>query len=300
MRITLTLSIIFCATLTALSQTFNYFENNPMWKQSSSCGSDHPCIVKDDFVYYLKGDSTIDNFTYKKVFKRGVFSHQWYDEGPAPESCKDRYTFNQFHALVRQEDQKVYLWDINQPKDRMIYNFGLKLGDTLPQTLIQNQTNLVVSNIDSILVETEYRKRFHVNNSNFLIEGIGNSRGFLEHFESMCERLQCYSINEKTYFTAEGELPCNWTVSTSPITYQKRLKPFPNPAQNELFLENFKETQSIKELTLITVDGKQKTPQFISDQNKVTIKLTDLKPGIYFLEISTIDGKRFYSKFTKE
>lgn len=84
------------------------------------------------------------------------------------------------------------------------------------------------------------------------------------------------------------------------INYLRRLKPFPNPAQNELFLENFKEAQSIQTLTVNTIDGKQLLPQFIADQNKVTIKLMDIKPGIYFLEINTITGKRFYSKFIKE
>ena len=119
MKLLLTILLIF-TTLLLSAQTPDYFSDNPKWRQRSSCAIPYPCIEDQEFVYYLNGDSIVDNFTYKKVYKRGELTRYPLAEPPSP--CFGSWTFDQFHTLLRQDEKRIYIRTIEEDLHYTILN----------------------------------------------------------------------------------------------------------------------------------------------------------------------------------
>ena len=109
MKVLLTL-LITISVLVVSAQTPDYFTDNPKWRLSSQCAIPYPCIENQEYVYYVNGDSTIEGLTYKKIYKRGTLQQTPMGEVD-PGTCNLSMTFNQFHALLRQEEKKIFIYD---------------------------------------------------------------------------------------------------------------------------------------------------------------------------------------------
>jgi len=299
---TLTLILSFLA-YNLMAQIPNYFENNPEWRQSSGCADGLPCVENQDYVYYINGDSTVDGLTYKKVFKHGVLSHQWFDSPPVPEYCDTSWTFNIFDCLLRQEEYKIYIRKWGDP-EALLYDFDLNVGDTLPITWNQWIEDIVVTSIDSISVGDSYRKIFNLSDQSSpqLIEGIGHEGGFLEPFPPILECghfLLCYALNETTYYPNYDD-PCDLTVSIKPKSKISSIKAYPNPAKNTLTIE-FDNPAIIKSAIAININGQSfELPIKQTNKNSVTTDLSHLSKGLYMIQLSTKEKSTLKLKVLKE
>ncbi len=111
------------------------------------------------FVFKLSGDTIFNDKTYKKMYKNDVFQYG-----------------------VRQEGQKVYWAFSGNHAEELVYDFGLKKGDTF----VYKEFKSYVLDVDTINVEgIEYRRLKMYNifeneeinedteHSHYWIEGIG-------------------------------------------------------------------------------------------------------------------------------
>lgn len=284
---TFTTLFFFSLAISLSAQVPNYFENNPEWRQRSDCRTGD-CIDSENYVYYLDGDSVVEDLTYKKVYRHGLLTHLWYSDPPIPDWCTGSSTFNQFHALIRQEEARVYIRIWNEP-EALLYDFNLKVGDTLPITWNQWNEDIVVVSIDSLQVGNSYRKVFNLTqqSSPQLIEGIGHEGGFLEPFPPILEcghNLFCYALNDTTYYPNYND-PCDLTVNIQPIKSQETIKYYPNPVTNNLTIEhNFSE--NFEQVVAYNTSGRKKVLVFKENaENRINIDFVPLGKGLYVVQL---------------
>lgn len=292
--------VLLLATLSAASQIPDYFASDPAWRLTSACQAGLPCIENTGYVYYIKGDSTIGNLTYQKLFKRGKSEFTWNASPPIPPSCTGSHVFNHFEALIRQDKRKVYVRD-NQGTDTLLYDFDLQIGDSLPVTW-NNQNikgSIIVSGIDSILAGTDYRRIFQLsgNSSSTLVEGIGHNNGLLEPFPPILEcgyNLECFALGDTVYFPNKGT-PCDFTVSIPPAPPGSAgLHVFPNPARDHFTVQL---SEAVKDPQVFAFDaiGRQTLLQASNiGRAELQMQIADLAKGIFLIRIISRAGVPLY------
>ncbi len=73
----------------------------------------------------------------------------------------------------------------------------------------------------------------------------------------------------------------------------------PNPAKNELFLISKNTTGNLK-VKIFNIEGKLLSAQNLEFENQTSINVSNLKSGIYFLNIEDENGNKTIKKFIKE
>lgn len=125
-----------------------------------------------DYTYTLQGDTTIHEKVCKKLYSKN----------------KDRHGTTKYECGLFQEGKVIYKFDNQKEEATMLYDFGLKKGDSF------EKGNIQVLSIDTIEIEGQkFRCLFFVNTEEsynlqgggFWVEGIGNSRDLL--FEDPCQ-----------------------------------------------------------------------------------------------------------------
>jgi hypothetical protein len=157
----------------------------------------NPC----DYVFDLFGaDTTMDNLNYHKLYEGSI------GFGPGGPF----YSPPIFTAIYVRDDtanKKVFIRFAGVSWELLLYDFGLNVGDTLPDAWLSSKAaGVIVTAIDSILLEDNtYRRRLKLNSVGYvsvtdslsLIEGIGYTGGLLrpilpEHFEGG-SHLACFN-----------------------------------------------------------------------------------------------------------
>ncbi len=142
------------------------------WNKSSSSFSTS-CYCS----YYYDGDTIVNNLLYSKLYSNCLC----YDFITHKYDGSDHF----LQGMIREEGKKVYIYRDN--KERLIYDFNLSVGDTLPDSdysqgsiFSSPERRFIVQKIDSVkLLDGKFRKRFicnHPNTSGFdneIIEGVG-------------------------------------------------------------------------------------------------------------------------------
>lgn len=302
MRTIITLSFLILACSTQ-AQVPDYFANNPQWRQNWTFGYYWPCLHIHNYVYYLNGDSIVGNYSYKKVFKRGKVDYQW-NAAPPSDMCDTSWLFNDFYTLIRQDNQEVYLCDLNGV-DTLLYDFDLAVGDTLPITWNQWMDDIVVTTIDSILVGNSYRNIFNLTEvgptSNILIEGIGFDGGLLEMFPfpEFPSFLLCFVLNDTTYYPSYG-YPCDLTVDVPVFSNEKEFKWYPNPVINKLTIEFFNPS-IIDRIIAFNTGGQEIYLRFEqTNPNKVVVDFLDMRKGLYTLQLNIRNSTSLKLKVIKD
>ncbi|OYT13167.1 MAG: hypothetical protein B6I19_06585 [Bacteroidetes bacterium 4572_114] len=294
--LTLALLILACSTQ---AQIPDYFAGNPEWRQELTWGGAMPCLEIDNYVYYLNGDSVVDGYIYKKVYKRGEHDHSWMGDPPAPDYCTGSSFYNYFYGLVRQDSLKVYIREGNN--DYLLYDFDLSVGDTLPETYFLMENNVVVSSIDSILVGGSYRKIFNLENSIYpypldLIEGIGFNQGFLDEVPDWYPaQLLCFVLDDTTYYPSYGE-PCDLMIVdiSNPEVQYPGLKIFPNPSAGNISIKFNSGPNTMVNVKVSDISGRNLRDEIWAIDQGMNVKSLDLgsfDKGVYFISIIGKDNE---------
>ncbi|MGP8214038.1 MAG: hypothetical protein ACLQQ4_00605 [Bacteroidia bacterium] len=168
--------------LTASAQVNVYHpfpDSNAYWKENSGSSAIPPGYC-DCYGYKLSGDTVINGIVYHKLYSvGGIYSSN-------ASLCGVEGTvshYSNFYGALREDSAKhIYLCCTTGlgAKDSLLYDFNLKVGDTLKQ-YNSNATINYVSSIDSILIDGNYRKQFIIGGGyNSIIEGIGSMQGLVE------------------------------------------------------------------------------------------------------------------------
>ena len=263
-----------------------YFNDEPIWKLSSSCSAPYPCLLNSEYIYYIHHDTLIFGESYKSIFKKSFNTYQWMGSPPI-QSCQGSYLENIFVAHIREQGKKVFIRI--DTSEYLLYNFNLSVGDTLPLSYNNIFDNITISSLDSINVNGVFLRKFELNggSSSFLIEGIGHEFGFLEPFPPILEcgfQLDCYQRNGLTYFPTLNQ-NCQYNVNL----HENKVSEFSiNRGVNSVFITT--KRNGVKELVVREISGKT-IMESTFNGNNFELNLVRLNKGIYIISIDNISKK---------
>lgn len=258
------------------------------WSSSLFCW---PPGTYSKYQYTIDTDTIIGITTYKKIYKSGM-----------QDMCGTAGNYFYNYAGGMREDtinKKVYFICPNYLTDTLLYDFAVNIGDTIhtvwctfggPNGYTQN---VIVSTIDSVLVGSNYHKRFNTNNFFAFIEGIGNSTGLLEPIDigqNDSWQLTCFTHITDIYPSTSTSCQL---ISVGLIEQEKdesyNLLIYPNPFSLETI---FKSDKNIKNATLTIYNAFGQEMKIVKNISGQTIKLQrdNLQNGIYFIRV-TQDNK---------
>lgn len=279
------------------SQAYIYHpmpDTNAVWKfQLQDLCSSAPIVVcYNDYQYRVNGDTIISSTTYTKVYKEGL----WLD---CSQYCSSTPTFYSIYMGGMRNDtlnKRVYFR--NGSGEILLYNFNLNIGDTT-----MNCSGSITA-IDSVLVGSNFRKRFTTSNSDVIIEGVGSvaSGGFSDLLQPYCGTtlspnifFTCFTDGLHSYPSSSSCTPIVSSVNNLSLL-KNGIFVSPNPIQNEGLIKLSNESSIIKSLDIMSCAGNiVKTYQSVST-NKFKIFRDDLKPGLYIIKIRTMQGEIFLTK----
>ncbi len=232
---------------------------------------------------------SVNNVKYIKVKKSGTLPYRLGDI-----------------IALREIDKKKYIRFKSSDKDTLLYDFNLKIGDTLAgKVFVLNQ--FIVAKIDTISLNGSIRKRYglsYLMNSPgsigpYLIEGIGCTCGFIPYplIHEYSGALGCHSVNDKRlYGGSEGK--CLLLSNKNPQIELAKIKISPNPVidmaqidiPNDVAVDNIKVYDYLGRLIYTTT----------INQNSVTISAKDYATGMYFVHIYNKQTLVGISKFVVE
>ncbi len=289
------ISVFILISLKSYSQGNEYFDNNPVWLINSVCGVPAPCIENENYNYYVTGDTVVNSFTYKKIFRKGEGSISWLSPPPVAPGCiagNYSYTTTTVQYFVRSSGKQMYLIPLPDTAEVLLYDFDLQVGDTLPLTYNNSQNDISVASIDSIYTPYGYRKKFLLSpNSSwttFLLEGIGHERGFVEYVSTPFDcgfTLNCFSLNDTAYFPVLGPT-CELVLNTPPTIAEAELSLVPNPFSDETVLHLGAVVGDV-DLLLFDVTGKIVWQTHAEQVDQIEINRKELSSGVYFYKLSS-------------
>lgn len=207
---------------------------------------------------YIDGVTTIDSLEYYIVYCSGYSTFNW---GPPT------YFSHSLHGYLREQNNKWYTYIISENQDALLFDFNLEVNDTVYSafTWVDNEEPVIVTAVDSIMVEGEYKKRMQLNfeegsGAEYIIEDIGATSGLFENmwFFEWGSELVCFAKEGNSLWGSSTE-ECDLAVNIN--ENQGNTQPcsvFPNPA---------------KDFTMLAIP---------SGLKNVTFKLIDLVGGIVY------------------
>ncbi|MEA4957657.1 MAG: hypothetical protein VB038_08010, partial [Methanobrevibacter sp.] len=193
--------------------------------------------IPTSYYILLKGDTTIDSKHYKKVWTNNDLSIT--DE-------------MEFHALIREENQKTYVRYYHSGLDsilgeNLLYDFSLSNGDTFNLNIYEQVFSFNVS-VDSIQINNEIRKRI-ILSGNFIpnmtwVEKIGCLEAGLL-YESLfglgvIEKLLCYYYNDNVLYSNPEFNYCNIVGINYPRKEENQIKVYPTLIDKEVNISSEK------------------------------------------------------------
>ena len=298
-----------------VAQNYHPFpDSSAIWRIETTVSSDpDPTFVFHHSVF-ISGDTLINGNTYHNLYKSNI---------TASDTLASNYV-----GAIREINKKVHLhldslaayniantfFFCNGPdtsvlnKDLLLYDFNVTIGDTILYDYLDS-IKIEITSIDSILIQNQYRKRYHYNflwtgnypycngllwSYNYYIESIGSPLGVFGHlgmyFENHSELL-CFEDTEIAY---PDSLACYNAVGINDATMKENsvaVYPNPNNGSFEMVLDTpFQEAK----LTIFDITGKVIVEQKIT-QNNTQLNLLSHPKGMYFYQVLT-DGKQVTGK----
>ena len=291
--------------LSFFSDAQNYLHPGSQWRiNATGLSMSGPCYFTEQYVCEITGDSVIGGQTYQKIYCHGLKT-----EGPTmpdPNSnCAPPTTFNRLYALVRQDGLKLYIYDLSEEK--LLYDFDLQVGDTLPLSYNNYDNQVTVDSITTIQIGNEVRKVFHFTQQNQayqinkIIEGVGHNWGFIgimQPFEFFELNLEGYAINDTVYYPYP-DAPCGLDVGLPELPETVQLNAYPNPANAAIVIETGT-LNSIRKCDVFDVYGnKCSVERKEMEAGSILLDLSAVSPGIYIVSLVDSDGKSGVARIIK-
>jgi len=246
----------------------------------------------DTSVHYISrtsliGDTVINAVNYNKLYSSFVhndpylgFDSSW------------KYT-----GGIREDiTKKIYFLDSDSINEMLIYDFSKNIGDTIPSS--KNFAPLIIENIDSILINNQYRKRFLLDSLgySFIIEGIGYNGGLFGLFTTAwifswtLPDLVCFIQGGNILYHNPNYNSCFRVITTiDDKEYKHAFKLIPNPSNGLVKLEIENTTNETLKIEIINVSGQQVYRKQYSNTIHKQIDLSGLPKGIYFVKMQGKD-----------
>ena len=302
--LSLVLLIVILPLLAVSQQNYPLIKDGGVWREARAAVNTPPdpwWIHKHQ--YLMEGDTVFNNINYKKIYSC--------DYSPAINN-------KSFFGGIRQDSlNKVFIYldtgsviesafSLQPLTEYLLYDFSLNVGDTF-NVVNSRDSILVLSSVDSVLINNNYRKRWHFGGDRTWLEGIGSVGGLffpLQYCFEEDQMLTCYEdsiINWLNPELAQNGIDC-FSVGIKPIDTQVELsKAYPNPCLDFItidFNQNIARNTSVEIYNLLG----QFIKSFALPANfkKANIDVSSLKRGVYIYKVLTVDGIINTGKFIKE
>lgn len=243
--------------------------------------------------YAIHGDTTINEVEYKKL------------------CLESGDTINPKIKAVgglREENKKVYyngrtLLAGTDGKEYLLYDFTKQIGDTIKHNP-QGWFFSVIFDIDSVLIDGAYRKRYEVDNHwyyhnpDYIIEGIGSVKnGLLGHISDITTcgthywEFICFKENGEVKYLNPSFNKCfpgNLLMGANLTKADSQIRIYPNPTNQNLHIEN--NTNGNLSVKIIDINGRTIVEQQLNEI-KTIIKL-NVQAGIYNVLITNKNGQK--------
>lgn len=310
MKLTLSILLLSFTSHFVFSQAQipNYLENGMQWSQHTQDHHNFPTTVTNyNYVYFIQDDTLINSVLYKKLYIRGSYNIQNIYHKPAGDYPNQDQYFHKLSTVIRQDGRKIFMRiGKNQNtifSDTLIYDFNLAKGDTLADTKNQSPFFKIITDEDSVLIGSEYRKRFIVKEivsqegdfyNHYLIEGIGSNNGFLNgYFDNIFSSyittsLYCFGINNQSLYQFNSGY-CDFNVGLKENNSNELFSYFPNPFENEVTLL-VPDANAVKTIEVFDIIGNKIESNFSIKSNEISINMIEIESGIYTIRLISKDS----------
>jgi hypothetical protein len=313
-KLLLLISILFSFYVNAQTSVYHPFpDSNATWCCQKGyttgcclCGTPE---YQYRVTYQLNGHVSINNILYNRLLKYEILDTLC----PTPGRSIDTTTI-----YIRQDTslKKVWMYEAATNSDTILFDFNLQIGDTLDATkeFWAGYSHLadfwIVTSIDSILINGQYRKRFNYTPSfdstctSSMIEGIGSNHGLMyapsNCFEYGATLHKFFQDNQLQYGDSSPVwFACHdFTLNISEPTNNFFANIFPNPFDLNARLQ-MNGTFQNAELKIYNSLGQQIRQQSIINKSTL-INRDNLNNGIYFFQVTTSNGQMAIGKFLIE
>jgi hypothetical protein len=277
MKKKLAFSITFIVIQTMVCFSQHLVQEGKLWSNTSigtSGGSEH-----QSYWVKFQADTLINDLEYKKVMQSDDSLHSnWYVKG-----------------FIREDvtSQKVYLYDVYNQVDILLYDFSLETGDSIlagdgesyakVDTVIYKPFGNSTDTLKQICFDSGCNTRW--------IEGIGSLWGVMEGLNAFfitgeISKLVCYYDNDNlVYHNPEFEtcFPVSTSVSILKFGNKKNIKIFPNPASDKITIHSLR--SRIFEVEIYDLTGTCLYQNLNVGSNRVELKTDKLSKGMYVLKV---------------
>ena len=302
------LLLSFCLLIISLSgfaqtNVYHPFPDSAFWRVDYVYDDpwQYPYYVNNCFQYYIAGDTLINSYIHKKIFRSYVLYNvvSWTPPVNPPGPPDSGYV-----GALKDDSiaNKTFFVFKNTTTDSLLYDYNLIVGDTMKGFISPYPSiyDMVVLSIDSVLIKGQYRKKWnfaHFNNdSTYFIEGIGSNAGLIEPLNTYAidfkyRYLVCVKDSTGTLFTSShsSAMGCNLIVSgTNEIDLINNCSIFPNPFTTSTTIQTSINLKSAT-LNIYNALGQEiKTINNISGK-EITLQRDNLPEGIYFIRLREDD-----------
>lgn len=281
-------TVLLCFFFLSYAQHYEYvpFVNEGVvWSYCDvvSVGSDEYDLKYSQ--YNFSGDTIINDRTYKKLFKHDCSSNGLY-----------------YIASMREEGKKVYTVYSGDLQEKLIYNFGLAVGDSM-QSPYDDTYYYRVIKIDTIEVASVERKRIQLDFDTW-IEGIGTLDRFMMY---PLQAIPLYELGIRINYQKQGvgiiyktnewylnENDCNFSSADVP-GLNKTVVYFITP---ELLKVETESPDTGCTVELFDLNGISLGKNSI-DRNNTTINVGQLPDGLYVVRLFRKGEVCFIGKISK-
>lgn len=239
------------------------------------------------FTCAADGDTLIDGLSYTRIHQLGVDSISTMGSSdPAVAVPLDRYL-----GAIRVDEpaRRWYVYFDGYPNELLLYDFELEVGSTTLGIWGDCGTGLVVTDIDTVMLDGEPRRRYHLDlPGRFIIEGIGSSAGL---FGQLCQAFKeygCLHVYEQpdALLQVDGCGPLN--TSVRPVDKDgTKIVAHPNPTTGIVNLDG-----APANIPIVVLDGTGR-PAMQTGRTAAgaPVDLSSLASGLYTLRVGTWMGK---------
>lgn len=186
----------------------------------------NPVPVNHSYEKYCTStsDTTINSLSYRILF-----------------DCID----STYIGALRNDHLKTYFIPVDSVKEIILYDFGLEVGDTLkyyyPTYNAGPNHYAIVESVDSVMIDSEYRKTIRFEIGGLWINGIGCEKGLLRpplyDLSGFGQDLYCYSKNDTTYHPGYQVGNCPLNISLKELS-SVAFEIFPNPTTDFITIQS--------------------------------------------------------------
>jgi hypothetical protein len=262
-----------------------------------------PCMFFSGERCFFEGDTILDGLHYNIVRANPILSFGAGGFCPPYEVDGDS---SYITAFMREDTiaKKVFIYE-EWCGDALLYDFSLDVNDTL---LTVFSSPLVVDSIRYVnLLNGEERKIFYFSGCNWMdlyyIEGIGGSTGLCYPLSIMIDYYivaGCVVENNNPLLNLGQKwgIDCYPYVGINELSKKHGVIVYPNPVKRGDYLTLTTNDQLVSFLIIDilgnNIDNININTSNLFNENK--IKINNLKKGIYFIEIQTINKTTYYEK----